>query len=838
MQDFEKLGLFYLGRSYDLAARKAGDNLVLYDSRDLVTHAVCVGMTGSGKTGLCLSLLEEAAIDHVPAIAIDPKGDIANLLLTFPQLRGEDFAPWVDPGEARKQGITPEAFAAAQAETWKTGLAEWGQDGDRIQRLRDSAEFRVYTPGSQAGLPISILSSFDVPPDAVLEDPEAFAERVGTTADSLLGLLGIEGDASQSREHLLLSNILAHAWKAGEHLDLAALIPRVQNPPFARVGVMELESFYPSKDRFALALKLNNLLASPGFETWLMGEPLDIDRLLHSPEGKPRISIISVAHLGESERMFFVALLLNQVLGWVRSQAGTSSLRAILYMDEIYGYFPPVAAPPSKKPLLTLLKQARAYGLGVVLATQNPADLDYKGLSNTGTWFIGRLQAERDKLRVLDGLEGASAAQSAAFDRKQMDKILSGLGKRMFLLHNVHEDQPEVFQVRWALSYLRGPLTRQQIKQLMDPVKAAEAADDPPPAPKATAPAAVAADPAAAEPAAPAKTSRRAPAKASGEAELSDHAPILPPDVPSYFLPLRGKTPAGSTLVFRPMVLGCGEVYYQDAKKGVSETVAAARLAALTADTIALDWAEAESVEITLEELEKEPPAPGLYDPLPSSATKWKSYATWTKGFVDALYRTESLDMLQSKALGVSSEPGESERDFRIRLQQSAKEARDAQLDKLRAKYAPKLAALDEKIRKAELVVAKERDQARDSGLASLVKVGTTVLNAVLGRKTLSASTVNKAGSAVRDVGKTMKQSGDVSRAQETAESLRQQAFDLESEFRAESRKVQETIDPLNEPLDTVALKPKKTNITAKLVALVWAPHWRAEDGGTSSAWG
>lgn len=843
MQDFEKLGLFYLGRSYDIEAQKPGEDLVLYDSRDLVTHAVCVGMTGSGKTGLCLSLLEEAAIDQVPAIAIDPKGDIANLLLTFPQLRGEDFAPWVDAGEARKQGVTTDEFAARQAATWKKGLADWGQDGDRIQMLRDSAEFRVYTPGSSAGLPISILSSFEAPPAAVLEDAEAFAERVGTTADSLLGLLGVDGEASQSREHLLLSNILSHAWKSGDRLDLAGLIPRVQNPPFSRVGVMELESFYPSKDRFALALKLNNLLAAPGFASWLTGEPLDIDRLLHSPEGKPRISVISIAHLGEAERMFFVALLLNQVLGWVRSQTGTSSLRAILYMDEIYGYFPPVATPPSKRPLLTLLKQARAYGLGVVLATQNPADLDYKGLSNTGTWFIGRLQAERDKLRVLDGLEGAAAAQSSTFHRKGMDQILSGLGKRMFLLHNVHEEQPEVFQVRWALSYLRGPLTRQQIKSLMDPLKAAEAAAEtenqaePTPNTEATAEPTPSDGPMSQAPPPGSKGNGIGKSKGRAAPELSDHAPILPPDVPSYFIPLRGPAPSGATLVYRPMAIGCGEVYYQDAKKGVSRTVHASRIMALATETITLDWANATTVGLFPNDLEKAPPAPGLYDPLPTPATKARSYASWTKAFADALYRGESLDLLQSPGLGLNSEPGESERAFRVRLQQAAKEARDAELDKLRAKYSPKLAALDEKIRKAELVVSRELDQARDSSLSSIVKVGTTVLNAVLGRKKLSTATVNKAGTAVRNVGKSMKESGDVTRARESAEALRRQAFDLETQFREEARKIQESIDPLTEALESVALKPKKSNITAKLVALVWAPYWREADGSLYSAW-
>ena len=463
MQDFEKLGLFYLGREYDLEAKSLRDPPVLYDSRDLVTHAVCVGMTGSGKTGLCLSLIEEAAIDGVPVIAIDPKGDIANLLLTFPNLAPEDFRPWIDEDEARRAGVTADAFAAKEADRWRDGLAAWGEDGARIARLRSAAAFTIYTPGSKAGVPVSILSSFAAPQGSARDDAEALAERAGSTALSVLSLAGVDV-AARSREHTLLSTIFANAWRAGQDLDLAALIQQVQTPPFQKVGIVDLESFFPSKERFDLAMQLNGLLAAPGFEQWLEGEPLDPASLLYTPEGKPRVAIFSIAHLGDAERMFFVALLLNQVVAWMRAQTGTSSLRAIVYMDEILGYFPPVANPPSKGPLLTLLKQGRAFGVGVLLATQNPVDLDYKGLANTGTWFLGRLQTERDKARMLDGLEGAAAG---TLDRATADRLLSALDKRVFLLHDVHASGPVVFQSRWTLSYLRGPMSRDQIKALM-----------------------------------------------------------------------------------------------------------------------------------------------------------------------------------------------------------------------------------------------------------------------------------------------------------------------------------------------------------------------------------
>ncbi len=471
MQDFEKLGVFYLGREYDWQNRKPKPELLLYDSRDLTTHAVCVGMTGSGKTGLCLALLEEAAIDGIPAIIIDPKGDLGNLLLTFPDLKPDDLKPWLDPADAARKGVTLDQLAEKTAVSWREGLAEWGQDPSRIAKFRDSADIAIYTPGSDAGLPLTVLRSFAPPSKAILENADALRERISAAVSGLLALVGIEADPLRSREHILLSNLLDRAWRAGQNVDLAGLVRQIQSPPLEKIGAVDLESFYPAKERFELAMTLNNLLASPGFAGWMQGEPLDIQRLLWTEQGKPRLSILSIAHLSDPERMFFVTILLNEMISWMRAQSGTSSLRALLYMDEVFGYFPPTANPPSKMPMLTLLKQARAFGLGVVLATQNPVDLDYKGLSNAGTWFLGRLQTERDKGRVLDGLQGASETAGAKFDRPQMEKILASLGSRVFLMNNVHEDHPVVFQSRWALSFLRGPLSRDQIHELMQPRK-------------------------------------------------------------------------------------------------------------------------------------------------------------------------------------------------------------------------------------------------------------------------------------------------------------------------------------------------------------------------------
>ncbi|MCA9258948.1 MAG: ATP-binding protein, partial [Planctomycetales bacterium] len=467
-QDFEKAGLFYLGREHNLQTGETSDRNILYDSKDLTTHAVCVGMTGSGKTGLCLSLLEEAGLDGIPAIAIDPKGDLGNLLLTFPELAPQDFRPWVDESVAARKGVTPDELAAQTAEMWRNGLAQWGQDQQRIARYNQAVEKTIYTPGSNAGVPLTVLKSFDAPPTAVMQDQDALNERIQSAASGVLALLGIDADPVTSREHILLSNVLAYAWREGRNLDLVGLIREIQDPPFKKVGVVDLESFFSSKDRMALGMQLNNLLASPSFASWLEGEPLNIQRLLYTAEGKPRLSILSIAHLNDSERMFFVTILLNEVLSWMRSQPGTNSLRALLYMDEVFGYFPPLGNPPSKRPMLTLLKQARAFGLGCVLATQNPVDLDYKGLSNAGTWFLGRLQTERDKMRVLEGLEGASAQAGSQFNRGKMEQTLAALGSRVFLMNNVHDSAPSIFHTRWALSYLSGPLSRAQISRLME----------------------------------------------------------------------------------------------------------------------------------------------------------------------------------------------------------------------------------------------------------------------------------------------------------------------------------------------------------------------------------
>lgn len=806
-QPYEKLGAFYLGREYDLPGDSIKDDLVLYDSKDLTTHAVCVGMTGSGKTGLCLSLLEEAAIDDIPIIAIDPKGDLGNLLLNFPDLKPTDFRPWIEESEAVRKGKTPHEYARWTADLWKKGLADWQQDGARIERLRSTVDMAIYTPGSDAGLPISVLKSFDAPSDAVLNDGDAFRDRIMSAVSGLLALLKINADPINSREHILLSNILSNAWKEKRNLSIATLIQEIQAPPFDKVGFLDLETIYPAKERIQLCMQLNNLLASPGFEAWMQGEALNIDNLLMTKQGKPRISILSIAHLSESERMFFVTVLLNEVLAWVRSQSGTSSLRAILYMDEVFGYFPPTANPPSKTPMLTLLKQARAFGLGVVLSTQNPVDLDYKGLSNTGTWFIGRLQTERDKARVLDGLESASGTAGSQFHRQEMEAILSDLGSRVFLLHNVHEDAPVVFHTRWALSYLRGPLTRNQIKQLMEPRKQIQAE---------TMSSAATPEPSLAASAEPVTT-----------------APLIPSAIKQRIFTAAQLLPQGSRLVYRPGIIGLAKLRYADAKSKVDLWQDVALLTTITGSVPESLWSEATPISPANLDYDSEPAATAEYADVDASLTREAAYKTWAKELKTWLYQERPLDLWFCADPKLYSDPNENEATFRGRLKQLMREERDLQIEKLRTKYASKFETIKNRIRTAEDRVAREEAQYSDKKLSTFLSIGTTIFGAIMGRKVASATNVRKASTAARNVGRAAKEHGDIGRAQEALEVQQQKYADLEQQFQQELDQLEEPIHPEDFEIETYPVRPRKSDLMVNEVAFAWLP-WSVDATGIS----
>ena len=775
-QPYEQLGLFYLGRRFDLKSGTRLPEPVLYDSRDLVTHAVCIGMTGSGKTGLGIGVIEEAAIDQIPVLAIDPKGDLSNLLLTFPNLASSDFAPWVDERQAQAQQLTREAAAEQIAAKWKKGLAEWEQDGARIERLRSAVDVRVYTPGSRAGVPLSVLKSLRVG----AEDPEDAAARTTTVAASLLSLAGVNDAGPHSREHALVAALLT---QSDGQTDLPRLVEQILRPPFDKVGVMDLETFFPSRDRQELALRFNSVLATPGFDVWTAGEPPDLSTMLFTPEGKPRIAIVSVAHLEEAQRMMAVSLVLNAALEWTRKQGGSSSLRALLYMDEVFGYLPPVANPPSKLPLLTLLKQARASGVGVMLATQNPVDLDYKALSNTGTWFLGKLQTERDKARVLDGLEGVSSS----WTREQLDQTLSGLRSRVFLMHNVHEKEPVTFETRWTLSYLRGPLTRDELRKAIGA-----------PSPSAQrAPAAVAPAPAA------------APAGAD--------KPVLPTGVIEYFLP------SAAAASYEPVLYGSARVQYTDTRRGIDVTTSVHAMTPITDGAVAVDWEDASATDVAPDTLAKSPASPAArFGVLPAAARNPKSYSAWADDFEQWIVRAKPLRLFAAPAYKLSSKPGETEAEFAARVQQATREKRDASVEKLRAKYAPRVARATDKMRRMEDSVAKEQQQASQQKLQTAVSFGATLLGAVLGRKSVSMSTLGRATTAARGVSRSMKEASDIAQAQERQREAEAELKEIEAELEREVQELQNAGPDV--VIETTEVKPKKTGVDVRLVALVWKP--------------
>jgi len=807
--DYEKLGAFYLGRRWDAVTGQLTDDLVLYDSPDLTTHAVIIGMTGSGKTGLGISLIEEAAIDKVPVIAIDPKGDLGNLLLNFPELRPEDFAPWVDRDEAAAAGQDPQAFAASEARKWREGLAQWGQGSGRLARLRAAADFALYTPGSSAGRPLSVLSSFEAPPEELRNDADLYREHVQSMATGLLTLAGIDADPLVSREHILLSTILDGHWRQGHNLDLAGLIGAIQNPGIDKVGVLELETFYPAKDRFALAMRLNNLLAAPGFKVWAEGETLDAATLLNTPDGRPRVSVLSIAHLSDAERMFFVTMLLNEIVAWMRTQSGTSSLRAILYIDEVFGFLPPVAAPSSKILLLTLLKQARAFGLGVVLSTQNPVDLDYKALSNAGTWFIGRLQTEQDRNRVRDGLMSAAPG---GLEPAALDTTLASLGKRTFLLHNVHEKSPVLFQTRWAMSYLRGPLTRDDIRRLAHPASAASVGTAAPPAP------------------APPSARTKAPGAAAGSGR-----PVLPPVIPQLFVTATARPGNGEQLVYVPGLLGTARVSYVHARHAVDLQRDLALFAEPGGGTI--DWRAAEVLKLDPATL-AQAPDPGIaFAPLPSALANPAAIKTAQSDFRDWLRNGNPVVLWRSTTFSkLVSAAEETEGQFRARLQQHAREQRDSATAALRETYAKKLAALEERARRAEQAVTREKEQATGSKIDAAVSVATTVLGALLGRKTISATSVSRASTAMRKAGYAQRQSGDVERATETLEKRQAEISELDSQLQAEIAALDTGFDAQTEKLEEISVRPKAADINIGFCGIGWLPFIEDSNGNRRRA--
>lgn len=777
---FEQLGVFYLGRRTD-----EDGQLLLYDARDLTTHAVIVGMTGSGKTGLGVALIEEAAIDGIPVIAIDPKGDMANLALRFPALSPADFAPWIDAAAAASAGMSREQMAERTARQWREGLAQWGQDGARIARLADAAEVAVYTPADTAGRRIALLGSL-APPRT--DDEHARLTRLQSTVGALLQLLGLPADPLASREHVLLSRILGDTWARGHSPDLAWLVGAVQNPGIERIGVMPLDQFCPPRDRTALAMRLNALLAAPGSERWFVGEPLDAGRLLHDEAGRPRISVMHLAALPDEERMLAITLLLAEILVWMRAQPGTGSLRAILYIDELFGLMPPNGNPATKTLLLTLLKQARAFGLGLVLSTQNPVDLDYKGLSNTGSWFIGRLQTRQDQDRVLDGLMTAGGDA----DRAELRRRLAAIGKREFYLHNVHEPEAVCFRTRWVLSYLAGPMTRDQLRAL----PAARAPAAPPAEPRAHAEA-VPRDAAMPPPAAP--QAQRTP-------------PPVPAGVSCFFLPAQ----SGATM--HPGLYAELEVSWRSARHGVDLTRRIRRFLLAAAIDSAPDWARAQDPGASADDA---PPTDVTYAELPAALADERRLGRWQRELPRRARNHLTLELRHAPALKLVSAPDEDERTFRIRLREALAEHRDREVARLRKRHGRSIATLQDRLRRAEAAIEREQGQARQQKLTAAVSFGSALLGALFGRGR-AATSARRIGSAARQAGRVRQQADDVARARERAEQLRAQLAELEDELAREVDALRAQLDEAASDIRTIVLRPKSADVQVLRFGIAW----------------
>lgn len=729
--DFEKLGLFYLGKG-------DGGEPLLFKAKDLTTHALIVGMTGSGKTGLGIDLLEEAAIDHVPCLIIDPKGDMGDLALTMPHLSQEEFAPWCDKPEI-------------ESAKWKEGLKKWGMDEKRIGHLVENRETVIYTPASSMGCQLSVLGSFTPPIDGQ-------EEAALTLTSSLLSLLGVKADPISSKEHILISTIIQNCWDKQESIDITRLIQEVQNPPFARIGALDMDLFYPQKERMGLAITLNNLLASPRFQKWREGEPLDIERLLYTKDGKVKQSIFSLNHLGDNERMFFVTLLLNELINWMRKQEGTDNLRALLYMDEIFGYFPPNSAPPSKGPMLTLLKTARAYGVGVVLSTQNPADLDYKGLSNCGTWFIGKLQTERDRQRLTEGLQTAYQGQ---FDKDLFNK----LGNRHFLLHSVHQGEPTCFETRWTLSYLKGPLTLAQIATL----------------------------------------TKKGP-KASDEKKTTPQKPLPPSGYKELYME------KGGSNRYSPFVLAQVKLHFE--QKGNIDLFERRKLA-YKASSEGIDLDHPELIEMATRD---KPLQEAQFEELPLPLLKNQGYEDLKKRLTEKLYNTETYPIYTHKESKVTSKSHESVSAFRARVLMALREKREGEIEAIKVKMQAKIDSVEKKLKSVSLQIESGREADKSRNQETFISMGSTVLDALLKK----GKGLSKAGDIIKRATRLGKESAKTAQAKARYQALQEELQSLENEMEEKIASLPPLPETSQIPYETLEIRPTKRDIEIEQISLLW----------------
>lgn len=772
-KSYEKLGLFYLGKDVDKETMEATEALTLLKNKNFTTHAAIIGMTGSGKTGLGIGMIEEAALDNIPSIIIDPKGDMGNLCLTDPDFSASTFEPWIED-EAESKNEETAAYAELTAEQWKAGIENWDQERERVERFH-AVEKTIYTPGSSAGVAINVMNSLESPPSEVMEEGDALAAYLKSTVTGLLSFVGIEADPLESKAYILLAQILSKAWMHQEALNIEQLIGKIISPSFDRIGVLSLEDFYPQEERFVLATKFNALLASPGFAQWLKGEELDIQKLLYDEKGKAKIAIFSISHLNDNERMFFVTLLLNRYIAWMRRQSGTSALKTLLYMDEIFGFFPPTKNPPSKEPMLLLLKQARAFGVGVVLSTQNPVDIDYKGLSNIGTWFIGRLQTSQDIDRVIEGLGGKIGS---VFSKNEIRNILSHLSKRTFFLKSAHLDHIRLFTTRWALSYLKGPLKQTEISQLMQEKKREQSA--------------------------------LMSSVTSGERIHQNFEPFQKIDtsIPQYYEPdITGNNH------FLPTLCAKAKVHFYQAKRSIDEEYEYLLELPLDPEEQHIDWVEAREIDEDFSSYPPTAPQQAKFGTLPKTVLEDKGLKRAARALEESLYRTKELELFRSVSPRLESKAGESRMDFVIRLQDSLNESKEEAIEKLQEHYSKKEKILLDRLSRAKAQVEKESADTQNS----LIETGIAILGALFGK-----TTPTKIGTAVRKGSKVLKEHGDRGRAEERVVEIKTALQELEYELEEKIDLLDEAYRIENCEIERLGIRPRRSDIVIEACAIVW----------------
>jgi hypothetical protein len=605
----------------------------------------------------------------------------------------------------------------------------------------------------------------------------------------------------------LISNLIEHAWRTGSGLDMATLLGWIQDPPLRKLGVFDVNTFFPPKDRTELALSLNGLLASPGFEAWTKGAPLDIDSLLWDEQGKPQAAVIYLAHLSDEERQFAVTLVLSKLITWMRSQPGSDELRVLSYMDEVYGFVPPVAEPPAKRAILTIMKQARAFGVGMLLSTQNPVDLDYKAMSNAGTWCVGRLQTERDKARILE----AVASATGDVDVSELDARVSALGKRRFLLHSTKKAQPRQFTTRWAMSYLRGPLTRDQIKQLQgdrvvpadQPVTAGQPQIGSGPIPTAgSAPVAGA---------------------TAGTGMVDDGAVPLMPSIPDRagVAFMRADAPWGSAVGARPgstryeaALAVTVSARYDETKAGVNHTETWEAIyhplgerfdasAAITVDHDDRDFVSGVTeARFVLPEAAID--TAGFYDGV-------------TREVKEHLRRTGRIEIYRNPELRLYSRVGETREAFALRCDDAADAGADEAAAKLRDRYKTRLRTARRALETAQDRAATAHDKVADYQQDAMIGQAGAVFDLLLGRK---KSRSISGGSSRRRAAE---------RAAGTAErkvaAERGDLEELERDLVRELDEIADEWDEKAEAIETFEIGLERDDVTVEDVTLVWIPR-------------